>query len=61
MATSFIKSFMEAVNPATAKATKRAQNPQDPTIEGMKRPETASNARAGCDFQGSFRGAACRT
>ena len=44
MATSFIKSFMEAVNPAAANATKRTQNPQDPTIEGMKQPEMASNA-----------------
>ena len=44
MATSFIKSFMEAVNLATAKAAKRTQNPQDPMTEGMKRPEVASNA-----------------
>ena len=44
MATSFIKSFMEAVNPAAAKAAKRAQNPQDPRVERMERSETASNA-----------------
>ena len=30
MATSFIKSFMEAVNPAAAKTAKKTQNPQDP-------------------------------
>ena len=35
---------MEAVNPAAAKATKKVQNPQDPGIKRMKRPETASNA-----------------
>ena len=44
MATSFIKSFMETVNPATARAAKRTQNPQDPMTEGTKRPEAASNA-----------------
>ena len=44
MATSFIKSFMETVNLAAAKAAKRTQNPQDPRIKGMKRPEAASNA-----------------
>ena len=44
MATSFIKSFMEAVNPAAAKAAKRGQNPQDPRVERTKWPEAASNA-----------------
>ena len=44
MATSFIKSFMEAVNPAAARATKRTQNPQDPMTKGTKQPEAASNA-----------------
>ena len=35
---------MEAVNPAAAKAAKRAQNPQDPRVEKTRRPEAASNA-----------------
>ena len=44
MATSFIKSFMEAVNPAAAKAAKRAQDPQDPRVEKTRQPQAASNA-----------------
>ena len=44
MATSFIKSLIEAVNPAAAKATKRAQDPQNPRVERTRRPQVASNA-----------------
>ena len=44
MATSFIKSFMEAVNPAAAKAAKKAQDPRDPRVEEARQPRTASNA-----------------
>ena len=44
MATSFIKSFMEAVNPAAARAAKRSQDPQDPRVERMRQPQAASNA-----------------
>ena len=44
MATSFIKSFMEAVNPAAAKAAKKTQNPRDPRVEGARWPRAASNA-----------------
>ena len=44
MATSFIKSFMEAVNPAAARATKRSQDPQDPRVERERQPQAASNA-----------------
>ena len=44
MATSFIKSFMEAVNLAAAKAAKRAQDPQDPRVEKTRQPQVASNA-----------------
>ena len=44
MATSFIKSFMEAVNPAAAKAAKKAQDPQDPRVEKTRQPQAASNA-----------------
>ena len=43
MATSFIKSFMEAVNPATAKAAKRAQDPQDPRVKRTRQPQVTSN------------------
>ena len=43
MATSFIKSFMEAVNPATARAAKKAQDPQDPRVEKTRQPQVASN------------------
>ena len=41
MAISFIKSFMEAVNPAAAKAAKKAQ---DPRVEKTRQPQAASNA-----------------
>ena len=44
MATSFIKSFMEAVNLAAAKAAKMTQNPQDPRVERLTQPQAASNA-----------------
>ena len=44
MATSFIKSFMEAVNPAAARAAKRSQDPQDPRVERERQPQVASNA-----------------
>ena len=44
MATSFIKSFMEAVNPAAARAAKRDQDPQDPRVENPRQPQAASNA-----------------
>ena len=44
MATSFIKSFMEAVNPATGKAAKRARDPQDCQTERRTRSEAAPNA-----------------
>ena len=44
MATSFIKSFMEAVNPAAARAAKKSQDPQDPRVERMRQPQVASNA-----------------
>ncbi len=44
MATSFIKSFMEAVNPAAAKAAKKAQNPRDPRAEEDRQSRMASNA-----------------
>ena len=44
MATSFIKSFMEAVNLAAAKAAKRAQDPRDTRVEKPRQPQAASNA-----------------
>ena len=44
MATSFIKSFMKAVNPAAARAAKKSQDPQDPRVERMRQPQVASNA-----------------
>ena len=44
MATSFIKSFMEAVNLAAAKAAKKAQDPQDPRVKKTRQPQAASNA-----------------
>ena len=44
MATSFIKSFIEAVNPAAARATKRSQDPQDPGVRRMREPQAATNA-----------------
>ena len=47
MATSFIKSFMEAVNPAAARAAKKSQDPQDPKVKRMRQPQVASNALLG--------------
>ena len=44
MATSFIKSFMEVVNPAAGKAAKRAWDPQDRQTERRMHPESAPNA-----------------
>ena len=35
---------MEAVNPATARAAKRSQDPQDPRVERERQPQAASNA-----------------
>ena len=39
MATSFLKSFMEAVNPVVGKAAKRARDPQGCKIERRMRSE----------------------
>ena len=44
MATSFLKSFMEAVNPAAGKAAQKAWDPQGHKTERRTRPEAASNA-----------------
>ena len=44
MATSFIKSFMEAVNPATGKAAKKMRDPPDHQTEKRMRSEAAPNA-----------------
>ena len=44
MATSFIKRFMEAVNPAAAKATKKLQDPQDRKTERKTQSKAAPNA-----------------
>ena len=44
MATSFLKSFMEAVNPVVGKAAKRAQDPQGCKIERRTWSEAAPNA-----------------
>ena len=51
MATSFIKSFMEAVNPAAARAAKRTQDPQDPRVERVKQPQAASNTLLDATFR----------
>ena len=51
MATSFIKSFMEAVNPAAARATKRTQDPQDPRVERERQPQAASNTLLDATFR----------
>ena len=44
MATSFLKSFMEAVNPATGKVVKKLRDPQGCKTERRTRPEAALNA-----------------
>ena len=44
MATSFIKSFIEAVNPTAARAAKRSQDPQDPRVKRVREPQAATNA-----------------
>ena len=51
MATSFIKSFMEAVNPAAARAAKRTQDPQDPRVERERQPQAASNTLLDATFR----------
>ena len=43
MATSFLKSFMEAVNPAAGKAAQKEHDPQGHKTERRMRPEAASN------------------
>ena len=44
MATSFLKSFMEAVNPVAGKAAKRAQDSQGRKTERRTQSEAARNA-----------------
>ena len=44
MAHSFLKSFMEAVNPAAGKAAQKVQDPQGCKTERRTHPEAASNA-----------------
>ena len=44
MATSFIKSFMEVVNPTASRAAKRSQDPQDPRVKRVREPQAATNA-----------------
>ena len=44
MATSFLKSFMEAVNPVAGKAAKRARDPQGHKIQRRTRSEAATDA-----------------
>ena len=44
MATSFLKSFMEAVNPAAGKAAKKTRDPQGHKTERRMRSEAAPNA-----------------
>ena len=44
MATSFLKSFMEAVNPAAGKAAQKVRDPQGHKTERKRRPEAAPNA-----------------
>ena len=51
MATSFIKSFMEAVNPAAVRAAKRTQDPQDPRVERERQPQVASNTLLDATFR----------
>ena len=51
MATSFIKSFMEAVNPAAARAAKKSQDPQDPRVERVRQPQAASNMLLDATFR----------
>ena len=61
MATSFIKSFMEAVNPATARAAKKPQDPQDPRVEKTRQPQAASNALLDATSREALGGAANRS
>ena len=44
MATSFLKSLMEAVNPAAGKAAQKARDPQGRKTERKMQPEAAPNA-----------------
>ena len=44
MATSFLKSFMEVVNPVAGKAAKRARDPQGHKNERRMRSEAALDA-----------------
>ena len=44
MATSFLKSFMEAVNPVAGKAAKRVQDPQGRKIQRRSQSEAALDA-----------------
>ena len=48
MATSFIKSFMEAVNPAAARAAKKAQDSRDPRVERDETTTSSFKCSAGC-------------
>ena len=43
MATSFLKSFMEAVNPAAGKAAQKARDPQSRKTERKTQPEAEAN------------------
>ena len=43
MATSFLKSFMEAVNPAAGKAAQKARDPQSRKSERKTQPEVETN------------------
>ena len=44
MATSFLKSFIEAVNPAGGKAARKVQDPQGRKTERKTWPQAASDA-----------------
>ena len=44
MATSLLKSFIEAVNPAVGKVAKKAQDPQGRKTERKMQPQAASDA-----------------
>ena len=43
MSTSFLKSFMEVVNPAAGKAAQKAHDPQSRKAERKTQPETETN------------------
>ena len=43
MATSFLKSFMEVVNPAASKAARKAQDPQGHKTKRKTQPEVEAN------------------